>query len=93
VHDLDTIRRLNAEAHADRIQELQRQGKHVVALFAGLHLIRHEAYDSAEAAIAASKASLNASEHAVVYPALLPAPRGVPVFREVDGKVVEETII
>ncbi len=93
MHDLETIRRLNVEAHADRIVELQRKGKHVVALFTGLHLVSHVPYDSAEAAAEAMKRPLNASERLVCYPALLPAPRGVPVFREVDGKVVEETII
>jgi hypothetical protein len=39
------------------------------------------------------KRPLNASERLVCYPALPTATRGVPVFREVDGKVIEETII
>ena len=51
MHDLNTIIRLNEEAHGQAITSLRDQGKHVVAMYDGVHLVKHDAFDSADAAL------------------------------------------
>lgn len=68
MHDLNTLRRLNAEAaEAAQINDLRRQGKYVVALFAGLTLVSFTSFDGASAAAEAVQAPTDASERRVVY--------------------------
>lgn len=50
MHDLRTISRLNAEAFGPAITNLQRQGRFVVAKYAGLHILSIESFsDETEA--------------------------------------------
>jgi len=68
MHDLHTIRRLNAEAaDAAGIHDARRRGQYVVALFAGLALVSFTTFDSASAAAEAAQAPTDASERRVVY--------------------------
>lgn len=62
MHDLHTIRRLNAEAHAESINTARAAGKHVVAEFAGLHLMNTLVFDDEAAALAAVKAPAEAGD-------------------------------
>ena len=73
MHDLNTIRRLNAEAHADRISIARHAGKHVVAEFAGLHLMTVQEFDDETAALAALKAPAEAGDHRAYFPPARPA--------------------
>lgn len=70
MHDLNTIRRLNAEAHAATIEKARNEGKHVVATFAGLHLMTVETYSDAETALAAAKQPNEAGDSRCYYPPL-----------------------
>ena len=68
MHDLNTLRRLNAEAsEAAQINDQRRNGKYVVALYAGLALVSFTTFDHASAAAEAVKAPTDASERRVVY--------------------------
>lgn len=53
MHDLNTIIRLNAEAHGDAVDRRRAEGKFVVAKYTGLHLVSFEAYDTGAAALQA----------------------------------------
>lgn len=56
MHCLETINRLNAEAHANAITAARAGGKFVLARYCGLHLIEHTEHDSHEAAVMAGRA-------------------------------------
>lgn len=47
MHDLNTINRLNYEAHVASISAARAEGKFVVAKYEGLHLIITENFDEA----------------------------------------------
>jgi hypothetical protein len=52
VHDLNTIKRLNFEAFAQSIGKYQAAGKHVLAVYEGMHLTSIETFtDAAEAQV------------------------------------------
>jgi hypothetical protein len=68
MHDLNTIRRLNAEAHAESINTARAAGKHVVAEFAGLHLMTTYAFDDVADALAALKAPAEAGDSRAYFP-------------------------
>lgn len=71
MHDLNTINRLNVEAHHAAIQRERAAGKHVVVTYAGLHLVSHQSYDIIEDALNAYKAPLAApDEHRSLLPCL-----------------------
>lgn len=69
MHDLNTIRRLNAEAHADSIRAAQAAGKHVVATYAGLHLMTTQAFDDEAAALAELRRPCEAGDSRAYFPA------------------------
>ncbi len=46
MHDLNTINRLNEQAHGHEILQQRAAGKHVVAVYEGLHLARHSVHDT-----------------------------------------------
>jgi hypothetical protein len=50
VHDLNTINRLNREAHEGSIISARKQGKHVIARYEGSRLIETINFDSEAAA-------------------------------------------
>ncbi len=54
MHDLNTINRLNAEAFADSIDHFRRQGRDVVATYAGLTLMSIETFSDRDEALAAA---------------------------------------
>ena len=60
MHDLNTINRLNREAHGESIAKWRASGKHVVAIYAGLTLMSATPHDTlrgaAEAVIAEDEA-------------------------------------
>ena len=56
MHDLNTINRLNAEAHGDAITYWRRNGKHVVTVHEGLALVTATPHDTHDEAVAASVA-------------------------------------
>lgn len=53
MHDLNTIVRLNRQAHERSISTWRNQGKYVVAAYDGMHLVVAEPHDSADSAISA----------------------------------------
>ena len=68
MRDLNTINRLNAEASgASQINDQRRNGKYVVALYAGLDLVSFTTFDHASAAAEAAQAPTDASERRVVF--------------------------
>lgn len=75
MHDLATIRRLNAEAHARSIATAQAQGKHVIAEYAGLHLMTTAIYDTADEAFTALAEPAQVGDSRAYHPPL-PAWRG-----------------
>lgn len=48
MYDLNTINRLNAEAHAASIQTAQKAGLWVVAKYTGLHLVSTTTFNTAD---------------------------------------------
>ena len=70
MHDLATIRRLNAEAHARSITEAQAQGKHVVAEYAGLHLMTTHVYGTEAEALAALAEPAEVGDSRAYHPPL-----------------------
>jgi len=62
MHDLNTISRLNAEAHAQGIKNLQDAGLHVVANYTGLTLLNFEGHVSGESAFAAARAPVESPD-------------------------------
>lgn len=68
MHDLNTIRRLNAERHADSIRDAQAAGKHVVAHYTGLHLLSTQLYDSQADALAALARPCEAGDSRAYFP-------------------------
>lgn len=75
MHDLHTIQRLNAEAHAASIKTAQNRGQHVVATYTGLALLRTQVFDDDASAIAAYNAPAEPAEHRVLFAALPPSER------------------
>lgn len=73
MHDLNTINRVNAEAHAADINAARRQGKHVVGYFDGLHLMGFVAYNTAAEAAKIRDHLTVAGERRVVYEPIKPA--------------------
>jgi hypothetical protein len=56
MHDLNTIHRLNEEAHGKAVRQWQYEGRWVLAVYAGVHLLRAEPYGThaeAQAALTA----------------------------------------
>lgn len=85
MHDLNTINRLNAEAaqkHLDAVDwrqaiaNFQRQGRYVLAKYAGLTLVSVETFDNAAEAQAAHEASnlKTDSSHSTLFLPLTVAP-------------------
>lgn len=71
MHDLNTINRLNVEAHHAAIQRERAAGKHVVLTYAGLHLVSHQSFEIIEDALNAYKAPLaSPDEHRSLLQAL-----------------------
>ena len=70
MHGLNTIRRLNAGAHADSIATARRAGNWVTARFEGLTLVSTSLHADRQAAEAASDAHANplTGSTIVVYP-------------------------
>ena len=56
MHSLNTIQKLNAESFAPAIENLRRQGRDVVATYAGLALLSIESFSIRDEAIAALQA-------------------------------------
>lgn len=74
MHDLNTITRLNAEAFAASIQNYRRQGRWVLAKYAGLHLESIETFlvqSDAQAAFDTEAAKRDASGRAVLFTPLV----------------------
>jgi hypothetical protein len=46
MNDLNTIARLNAERFGDKIAEARRNGKHILAYYVGLSLVRFTTHDT-----------------------------------------------
>lgn len=70
MQDLNTINRLNAEAFAASIQNYRRQGRWVLAKYAGLHLESIETFlvqSDAQAAFDAEASKRDASGRAVLF--------------------------
>lgn len=44
MHDLNTINRLNYQAHAASIETHRRDGRHVLARYEGVHLVGYDTY-------------------------------------------------
>lgn len=57
MNDLNTIGRLNAEAFADSIHRYRAAGRHVLALYEGLHLVSIETFTDSKSAQAAHEAA------------------------------------
>lgn len=69
MHDLNTINRLNAEAHGASIKKWNAEGKHVLATYAGLTLISAVPYDTeADARSALEQTDLGPSTRTALYP-------------------------
>jgi|GEM_PF-2284120 len=67
MHDLNTIHKLNLEAHGAGIKADRASGKHVVATYAGLTLLSHETFDGLEDALAAINAPTESPDQHRVY--------------------------
>ena len=67
MHDLNTIRRLNAEAHADSINRVRAKGRFVVADYAGLTLMSYRSFEERPHAEAALAEPLEGSEHRKLF--------------------------
>ena len=63
MHDLNTLNRLNAEAHAAAMTRVRATGKHVVAHYAGLTLMSFRSFETLEEAVAHQTGAVEASEH------------------------------
>ena len=62
MHDLNTISRVNAEAHGKGIAALQAKGLHVVANYDGLTLNNFKGHDTVESATAALTAPVDSPD-------------------------------
>ena len=67
MHDLNTIRRLNAEALHDAVANAQRQGRYVVATYAGLSLFSIESFSDEAAALQAVKAPVLTGDRKALF--------------------------
>lgn len=68
MHDLATIHKLNAEAYAQGIDNFRKQGRHVLAIYSGLHLMSVETFTTAEEATTALEAiPANCGDHGKLY--------------------------
>lgn len=68
MHDLHTIHKLNAEAYAQGIENFRKQGRHVLAVYSGLHLMSVETFGTAEEATAALEAiPANCGDHGKLF--------------------------
>ena len=79
MHDLNTITKLNAEAHGAAINKSRSSGKWVVPHYAGLTLMSFRSFDTREEAIEHRDSQLEASEHRSV---LEPLPSFYPATRD-----------
>lgn len=71
MHDLNTIRRLNLDTFGQAIKNFQRQGRFVMAVYAGLHIVSIESFStSGDAAYGVAERTdrLEASERIEVFP-------------------------
>lgn len=71
MHDLNTIRRLNLDTFGQAIKNFQRQGRFVMAVYAGLHIVSIESFSTADEAadgVAERTERLEASERIEVFP-------------------------
>ena len=75
MHDLNTINRLNYEAFAEGINKHRTAGRHVLAKYAGLHLVSIETFSdqpSAQAAFDAEVEKRSGSERTVLFAPITP---------------------
>jgi hypothetical protein len=86
VHDLNTIKRLNFEAFAQSIGKYQAAGKHVLAVYEGMHLTSIETFtDAAEAQVRFD--TVNSKRDGQTARLFLPTAAPVPTVgdRRIDG--------
>ena len=74
MHDLNTINRLNAEAFHDAVSNFQRQGRYVVATYAGLSLFSIETFGDEAAALLAVDAAVPTGNSKRMFRPTAPAP-------------------
>lgn len=68
MHDLNTIAKLNAEAYEQGIENFRKQGRHVLAIYSGLHLMSVETFGTAiEATTALEAIPENCGDHGKVF--------------------------
>lgn len=86
MNDLNTIHRLNVEAHAKSIDNWRSSGKHVLATYTGLTLFAAVPYDTqaeAERALATAQAQRDPTQrYEVLAPTRLNAPAPVSITRD-----------
>ena len=83
MHDLNTISRLNAEAFGPAIENLQRQGRFVVAKYTGLHILSIESYsDELEARADFDKPNDSPDQHKKLLTPLASADGANPAQRD-----------
>ena len=75
MHDLNTIKRLNAKAHERAIADWRNGGKYVVTVYDGLSLVVAEPYDTQEQALAALDKVKAVGVTTYVYPPIPPEQR------------------
>lgn len=75
MHGLETIQRLNREAHERGIDSLRAAGLWVVSNWIALHLVSFESHSTQEAAQAAASAACDAGDRRVVHPPMSDAER------------------
>ena len=71
MHDLNTIKRLNAQIVEDSIRHFQGQGRWVLARYDGLHISSVESFSEsthAQAALDIRPANAQQGERAVIFP-------------------------
>lgn len=73
MHDLNVLSRLNAEAYADAIANLRRQGRDVVATYNGATLMAIESFTiAAQAAAALAAPTASPDEHRKLFAGFRP---------------------
>lgn len=88
MHDLNTISRLNAEAHAQGIQELQAKGQFVVANYTGLTLLNFGGHPTLAAATAALEAPVDSpDQHRGLF---TPTPRPIGQRDQTEDRTVAD---
>lgn len=90
MQDLNIIRKLNAEAFGPEIASLQRQGKHVVATYTGLTLLKIDSFDDPLLAGDALNASVESPDiNRKIFRAKYEAPNSFTRDRTEDRTVAE----